>query len=146
MYIVECNRRGLITELCNHHIHNVMNEMEDRIDESIRERLGGEEIDIKVTPLQIKDYIIGMSHAIEATLSAVPADSTIVEIAPILNLKLGNVNNPHSREFAKIMLLANCVRIIVTDPVDVIKNLFEIVESDFDVFANESEYESLYQY
>ena len=146
MDIVKYNRSGLITELCNHHIHNVMGEMEDRIDESIQERLGGEELNIKVTPLQIKDYIIGMAHAIEAAIADVPADSVIAEIAAVLKLKLGKVNNPRSREFAKIMLRANCVRIIVTEPDEVIKDLFEIIESDFDVFANESEYESLYQY
>lgn len=146
MNIVEYNREALISELCNHHIYNVMGEMEDRIDESIQERFGGDEVNMDVTIFQIVDYIDGMTRAIEDTIADAPEDSPIAEIASVLNSKLGNGKNPRSREFAKIMLQANCVRIIVTEPRDIIRDLFNSIESDFKVFLSESEYESFYHY
>lgn len=146
MYIVECDRQGLILDICNHNIYAVMDEIKDRTDEARLEQLDGEKVNLRVTPFQVKKYIIGMSHAIATTISDVPADSVIVEIASVLNPMLGNVNNPLSKEFAKTILRANRMRIIATKPSDDIKYLFRLIKSDFDVFVNMSEYENSYQY
>ena len=142
MYIVECNRKGLILDICAHNIYATMDEIKDRTDEALLEQLDREKINLRVTPFQVKKYIIGISHAIETTISDAPADSVIVEIASVLNPMLGNVNNPLSKEFAKTMLRANRMRIIATKPSDDIKYLFGLIKSDFDVFLNPSKHES----
>lgn len=135
---IECNRQGLILDICTHNIYATMDEIKDRTDEALLEQLDREKVNLRVTPFQVKKYIIGMSHAIETTISDVPADSVIVEIASVLNPMLGNVNNPLSKEFAKTILRANRMRIIATTPSDDIKYLFKLIKSNFDAFLDDS--------